>query len=132
MKSRFFTLSSVFVLLVTFVSACSSSRFQNNADDIALAHAAADKVKVYTSAEIIEFKAQFLGDVSTSYCENSSNPAKFDELPSLTSMTDSLKLQVYERGGNAIVMKQCGIVNYPSCVVYFECNGDAYAIDSGF
>tara|TARA_R110000850_G_scaffold146877_14_gene269070 strand:+ start:203 stop:661 length:459 start_codon:yes stop_codon:yes gene_type:complete len=131
MKYVVFTVSVAAILSMVFVSGCSNLSLRTNAGTIALGNATIAGVDTYTSAEMSRFKAQFLGDVTTSYCENSSDPEKLDDLPSLSSMTKSLELQVTQRGGNAIVLKQCGKVNYSSCAVYLECNGEAYVIDRG-
>jgi hypothetical protein len=132
MKLVIFTVSSAAILIAVLMSGCSNLSLRTNAGTIALGDAKIRDVDTYSSAEMARFKAQFLGDVTTSYCEISSNPEKLDDLPSLYSMTKSLRLQVTQRGGNAIVMKQCGKVNYLSCAVYLECNGEAYVIDRGF
>ncbi|MEO3682965.1 MULTISPECIES: hypothetical protein [Shewanella] len=131
MKHLTFAVSSAALLMVMLLSGCSNLSLRTNAGTIALGNAKIAEIDTYTSGEISRFKAKFLGDVTTSYCEVSSDPDKLDDLPSLSSMTKSLKLQVKQRGGNAIVMKQCGKVNYPSCAVYLECNGEAYVIDRG-
>ncbi|WP_351079178.1 hypothetical protein [Shewanella sp. CAL98-MNA-CIBAN-0140] len=132
MRQIVFTVSSAAMLIAVLVSGCSNLSLRTNAGTLALGNATIAGVDTYTSTEISRFKAQFLGDVTTSYCEISSNPEKLDDLPSTSSMIKSLKLQVTQRGGNAIVLKQCGKVNYPSCAVYLECNGEAYVIDRGF
>ncbi|MEH6465188.1 MAG: hypothetical protein V7771_14930 [Shewanella psychromarinicola] len=132
MRQIVFTVSSAAMLIAVLVSGCSNLSLRTNAGTLALGNATIAGVDTYTSTGISRFKAQFLGDVTTSYCEISSNPEKLDDLPSTSSMIKSLKLQVTQRGGNAIVLKQCGKVNYPSCAVYLECNGEAYVIDRGF
>ncbi|WP_445775865.1 hypothetical protein [Shewanella sp.] len=132
MNKAFLATLGATVLAVLFIAGCSNLGFRTNAGDIALGNAKAGNVDTYTAAEMSRFKARFLGEVTTYYCENSLDPAKLDNLPSLSSMARSLKLQVSERGGNAIVMKQCGRLVDPSCTAYLECNGEAYAIDRGF
>ncbi|KVX01808.1 hypothetical protein AWJ07_04300 [Shewanella frigidimarina] len=126
MKSVFSIALRTSMLMVLFLSGCSANQKFHNTTDFAV-----KDIDTYSSTEIANFNAHFLGDVTTAYCENSSNPDRLIDIPSLSSMTNSLKLQVSKLGGNVIVMKQCGIINYLSCAVYLECNGEAYAIDRG-
>jgi hypothetical protein len=96
------------MLIAVLVSGCANLSLRTNAGTIALGNATIAGVDTYTSTEISRFKVQCLGDVTTSYCEISSDPEKLDGLPSLSSMTKSLKLQVTQRGGNGIVLKPFG------------------------
>jgi len=132
MKKAFFATLGATAFAALLISGCSNIGVRTNAGDIAIGNVKAGNVDTYTSAEMSRFKARFLGEVTTYYCENSLNPAKLDNLPSLSSMAKSLKVQVSQRGGNAIVMKQCGRLVDPSCSAYLECNGEAYSIDRGF
>ena len=131
-KHTFFAASISALLSGLLLSGCSNLSLRTNAGEIAIGNATVKDVNTYTLSEMSNFRARFLGDVTTSYCETSLNPDTLNDIPSLSSLIKSLKLQVAQRGGNAIVMKQCGKVSYPVCSVYLECTGEAYVIDRGF
>ncbi|MGB6136820.1 MAG: hypothetical protein WBG74_09590 [Shewanella sp.] len=132
MNKVFFTALGTSVLAILLVSGCANLSIKTNAGEVALDSVKVGKVDTYTLEELSRLRAQFIGDVTTSYCENSLDPAKLDYLPSLSSMEKTLKLQVLQRGGNGIVVKQCGRVADLSCNVYIECNGEAYSVNRDF
>ncbi|WP_153916620.1 hypothetical protein [Shewanella sp. TC10] len=122
-------LLSLFTLVSLVIAGCNGLSFRTNADEYVTYQATATTVDIYQPSELYNHDNEPLGEVTTAYCgdirKDIATPA-----PSINSLQKELKVQTRERGGNALIITDCGEMIYPACSVYLECSGLAYFLKS--
>ena len=94
-------------------------------------------VEVFTDRQLVSYRATFLGQVSSYYCQLESDmhlpqAGPFDDIDgSRNQLQDTLKSKVQQRGGNAIVYGQCYISAHADtdCQKALSCEGFAYQVE---
>ena len=122
-------LLSLFTLVSLVIAGCNGLSFRTNADEYVTYQATATTVDIYQPSELYNHDNEPLGEVMTTYCgdirKELATPA-----PSINSLQKELKVQTRERGGNALIITDCGEMIYPACSIYLECSGLSYFLKS--
>ncbi|GIU50015.1 hypothetical protein [Shewanella sp. KT0246] len=111
------------------LSGCNGVSFRTNADQYITYQAVASTVEVYQPSELYNHDNEPLGEVVTTFCASTREQIEFGA-PSLNTLQKELKVQTKERGGNALIIADCGEMIYPACSIYLECSGLAYFLKS--
>ncbi|WP_192022070.1 hypothetical protein [Shewanella sp. WPAGA9] len=116
-------------LLSVVLAGCNGVKFRTNAEEYVVAKVEASTVDLYSPSELYNHENDPLGEVFTSFCSVSADHLRYP-IPSLSALKNDLRGQTADRGGNALVITECGEQKYPTCTVYLECAGLAYYLKS--
>ncbi len=120
---------SLLLMTSLVVGGCNGISIRTNADEYITYQATASTVDIYLPSELYNHDNEPLGEVVTTYCAN--NPEAIEVgVPSINTLKKELKVQTQQRGGNALIITDCGKMIYPACSIYLECNGLAYLLKS--
>lgn len=124
--------SSIRVLLaaslMTALVGCESLPFQAQAPAAApLDEALLEQVEFYRPYEIYnaDFEAKTLGAAAGIDCQSGWGSPEPDQTKALLA----LKAEVYNLGGNAVVLTHCQRVDLKQCDAAIQCDGTGYQID---
>ena len=115
--------------LCLFVSACNGIRVNTNAEEYIIGEVGASTVEVYSPSELYNHENEPLGEVFTSFCSDSADALRYPT-PSINTLQKNLQIQTANKGGNALILTECGELKYPACSIYLECTGLAYYLKS--
>ncbi|MDO6638546.1 hypothetical protein BCU94_00775 [Shewanella sp. 10N.286.52.C2] len=119
-----------FLLMASLiVGGCNGISIRTNADEYITYQAKASTVEIYQPSELYNHDNEPLGEVVTTYCANKPEVIEVG-VPSISMLKKELKVQTQQRGGNALIITDCGKMIYPACSIYLECNGLAYLLKS--
>ncbi|MCO1333528.1 hypothetical protein MO867_04155 [Microbulbifer sp. OS29] len=110
--------------LVLLLTGCGGINIKTNTGSYISHKVKTTLVKEYTLLEAHQSGASLLGSVSSTSCQASAK----DERPNQESLNKSLKLKVYNLGGNGIVLEGCSVQVSAGCLKFLECHGLAYQI----
>ncbi len=120
---------SVLLTVSIVLGGCNGISFRTNADEYITYQGVASTVDIYQPSELYNHDNEPLGEVMTTFCANTQEAIEFGA-PSINTLHKELKVQTRERGGNALIITDCGKVIYPACSIYLECSGLAYFLKS--
>lgn len=116
----------VFLLLAcsAVLSSCNGVRFSTNAGDFVTQSAKSTLVEENTKAEIMKYDADALGLIEVSECQ----PKPGDLPVSRQTIVKTMKLRVLDKGGNGLVVENCGTEPTAECNEFLSCWDMAYAV----